>query len=46
MRAYVPYVYTLGTALWWGLHGPTLGAARLADAGQSPFKPYVGIGVA
>jgi hypothetical protein len=46
VRAYVPYLFALGTALCWGLYGPPLGAARLADAGQSPFTPYVGIGVA
>jgi hypothetical protein len=28
------------------LYGPTLGKARLADEDQSPFKPYVAIGVA
>ncbi len=46
MRTYLPFVFALLTALSWGLYGPTLGAARLADADHSPFKPYVGIGLA
>ncbi len=46
MKSYLPFVFALGTALCWGLYGPTLGKARLADATLSPFKPYVGIGVA
>ncbi len=46
MKSYLPFVFALGTALCWGLYGPTLGKARLADASLSPFKPYVGIGVA
>ena len=46
MTSYLPFVFALGTALCWGLYGPTLGKARLADASLSPFKPYVGIGVA
>jgi hypothetical protein len=46
MRTYLPFLFALGTALCWGLYGPTLGKARLADSDLSPFKPYVGIGVA
>ena len=46
MRNYLPFVFALGTAMCWGLYGPTLGVARLADVGHSPFKPYVGIGIA
>lgn len=46
MKTLLPFAFALGTALCWGLYGPTLGRARLADAELSPFKPYVGIGVA
>lgn len=46
MRTYLPFLFALSTALCWGLYGPTLGTARLADAEHSPFKPYVGIGIA
>ena len=46
MRNYLPFIFALGTALCWGLYGPTLGVARLADVDHSPFKPYVGIGIA
>jgi len=46
MKTYLPFLFALGTALCWGLYGPTLGKARLADADLSPFKPYVGIGIA
>ena len=46
MKTMLPFIFALGTALCWGLYGPTLGKARLADATASPFKPYVGIGVA
>ncbi len=40
----LPILFALGTAICWGLYGPTLGKARAADL--SPFKPYVSIGVA
>lgn len=43
---YLPYVFAIGTALCWGMYGATLGNARAADPDASPFKPYVGIGVA
>lgn len=46
MKSYLPFLFALGTAFCWGLYGPTLGKARLADADLSPFKPYVGIGIA
>jgi hypothetical protein len=46
MKSLLPFLFALGTALCWGLYGPTLGKARLVDADLSPFKPYVGIGFA
>lgn len=46
MKNYLPFLFALGTALCWGLYGPTLGKARLVDDELSPFKPYVGIGLA
>jgi hypothetical protein len=46
MRSLLPFLFALGTALCWGLYGPVLGRARLADDQLSPFKPYVGIGLA
>ena len=46
MKNYLPFLFALGTAMCWGLYGPTLGKARLADSDLSPFKPYVGIGLA
>lgn len=46
MKSLLPFVFALGTAVCWGLYGPTLGKARLADTDLSPFKPYVGIGFA
>jgi hypothetical protein len=44
MKDYLPVLFALATALCWGLYGPILGRARVADT--SPFKPYVAIGVA
>lgn len=46
MKTYLPFLFALTTAVCWGLYGPTLGTARLADPDHSPFKPYFGIGVA
>lgn len=46
MKNFLPFVFALGTALCWGLYGPVLGRARLVDETMSPFKPYVGIGIA
>ena len=40
----LPVIFALLTALFWGLYGPVLGLARAAE--QSPFKPYLLIGVA
>lgn len=45
----VPILFALGTALFWGLYGPTIGNAQgkpPAAGGWSPFKPYVFIGIA
>jgi drug/metabolite transporter (DMT)-like permease len=42
----LPVVFALGTAICWGLYGPTLGQARSPERLYSPFKPYVGIGLA
>ncbi len=44
MKNSLPVLFALATALCWGLYGPILGKARVADT--SPFKPYVAIGVA
>jgi len=42
----IPVIFALGTALCWGLYGPTIGQARSPERLYSPFKPYVGIGLA
>ncbi|MDB4637727.1 MAG: hypothetical protein P8M30_02160 [Planctomycetaceae bacterium] len=51
----IPILFALGTALFWGCYGPTIGNAQaprldgkpLAPPdGWTPFKPYVFIGVA
>ena len=44
MKIPLPVLFAIGTALCWGLYGPTIGQAR--SPMHSPFKPYVGIGVA
>ena len=46
MKALLPFLFALGTALCWGLYGPTLGKARLHDPTSTPFKAYIGIGFA
>lgn len=46
MKSMLPFIFALGTALCWGLYGGVLANARQADGQASPFKPYVGIGVA
>lgn len=49
MKHQVPIIFALGTALCWGLYGPTLQHARAVPGSEdhwSPFKPYVGIGLA
>ena len=51
----IPILFALGTAIFWGCYGPTIGNAQtprvdgrplLPPEGWSPFKPYVFIGVA
>lgn len=51
----IPILFALGTAIFWGCYGPTIGNAQtprvdgrplLPPDGWSPFKPYVFIGVA
>ena len=46
----VPILFAIGTALFWGMYGPTIGnaqAPRIDGApAWSPFKPYVFIGIA
>ena len=50
-RILIPILFALGTALFWGCYGPTIGNAA-APKGEndaplwSPFKPYVFIGIA
>lgn len=53
MKHQLPILFALGTALCWGLYGPTLQFSRAPGSppapppeGWSPFKPYVGIGLA
>ncbi|WP_166825659.1 hypothetical protein [Thalassoroseus pseudoceratinae] len=43
---YLPIIFALGTALFWGIYGPTLGKARSPIGAYSGFKPYLGIGLA
>lgn len=47
----IPILFAIGTALFWGCYGPTIGnaqAPKLPGTGPawSPFKPYVFIGIA
>jgi hypothetical protein len=46
----IPILFALGTAVFWGCYGPTIGnaAAPRVDGAPlwSPFKPYVFIGIA
>lgn len=37
-------LFAIATAIFWGLYGPALGKSRIP--GQTPFKPYVFIGIA
>ncbi|WP_417851262.1 hypothetical protein [Thalassoglobus sp.] len=37
-------LFAVATAVFWGLYGPALGKSRIP--GQTPFKPYVFIGIA
>ncbi len=46
MKIPLPVLFALGTALCWGCYGPTLGFARSPEKLYSPFKPYIGIGLA
>jgi hypothetical protein len=46
MKALLPFLFALGTAFCWGLYGPTLGKARIHDPTSTPFKAYIGIGLA
>jgi uncharacterized membrane protein len=46
---WIPILFAVGTACFWGLYGPTIGNAQTRQAppdGWSPFKPYVFIGLA
>lgn len=46
----IPILFALGTAMFWGCYGPTIGNAQapMVDGSKlwSPFKPYVFIGIA
>ncbi|MEM7477015.1 MAG: hypothetical protein AAF483_18685 [Planctomycetota bacterium] len=46
----IPILFALGTALFWGCYGPTIGNAQAPKEDGvplwSPFKPYVFIGIA
>ena len=42
MKIPLPILFALGTALCWGLYGPTLANARSPERLYSAFKPYVG----
>ncbi len=51
----IPILFAVGTAIFWGCYGPTIGNAQtprvdgrplLPPEGWSPFKPYVFIGIA
>lgn len=44
MKLLIPVLFAIATGLFWGLYGPAIAQARAAE--NSPFKPYVMIGVA
>jgi hypothetical protein len=44
MKAMIPVVYAVLTAIFWGTYGPVLAESR-TDL-KSPFKPYLLIGIA
>ena len=48
MKVLLPVLFAIGTALCWGLYGPVIANARSTSQPPlwSPFKPYVGIGLA
>ena len=48
MKIPLPILFAIGTALCWGLYGPVVANARssMRPPLWSPFKPYVGIGLA
>ncbi len=48
MKYTLPIIFAIGTAVCWGMYGPTVANARDTEkpARWSPFKPYVFIGVA
>jgi len=46
MKLLLPILFACGTALCFGLYGPTIAKARSATGEWSPFKPYVFIGLA
>ena len=46
MKVLLPVLFAIGTALCWGLYGPVIANARSSSNLWSPFKPYVGIGLA
>ena len=48
-KMWIPILFAIGTACFWGCYGPTIGNAQVKvppPEGWSPFKPYVFIGVA
>ena len=50
MNNLIPILFAIGTAIFWGCYGPTIGNAQSpklpTPEGWSPFKPYVFIGIA
>jgi drug/metabolite transporter (DMT)-like permease len=42
----LPILFAIATALCWGCYGPAIAKARHPDKLYSPFKPYVGTGLA
>ncbi|MCG8648513.1 MAG: hypothetical protein MI861_01695 [Pirellulales bacterium] len=51
----IPILFAIGTAIFWGCYGPTIGNAQtprvdgrplMPPEGWTPFKPYVFIGIA
>src|SRR5262249_36054822 len=46
MKKMWPIILALATTLCWGLYGPIVANARSPEKIWSPFKPYVGVGLA